>query len=53
MSSSEVPVTESPTWLENVGQEMIPTVGTNAKRRPLTMRSPLYETETMREFRKG
>ena len=31
MSSSEVPMTESPTRLENDGQEMIPKVGTNAK----------------------
>ena len=43
MSSSEVPVTKSPTGLENVGQEMIPKVRTNAKRRPsndLTLPEP-------------
>ena len=34
MSSSEVPVTESPTGVESLGQEMSPKVGTNAKRRP-------------------
>ena len=43
MSSSEVPVTESPTGLESVGQEMSHKVGTNAKRQPsndLTLPEP-------------